>query len=97
MLLNLTLTGDARNAPVFYMMNSRSDLPLGPVGTSEVIALLVNNSLVPADAMLGAPMALSAYDTKGTPSTADDTRKTYSLLPDAPARPGSQLLFEDDP
>ena len=72
-LLNLTLTGDARNAPIFYMMNSRSDLPLGPVDTSEVIALLVNNSLVAADARFGAPLVLNAYDTKGTPSVADMT------------------------
>jgi len=79
------------------MMNSRSDLALGPVETSEVIALLVNNSLLAADARFRGPLVLNAYDTKGTPSVADDSHELRSLLPDTVATPGSQLLFEDAP
>jgi hypothetical protein len=95
-VLSTKLRGDARNAPVFYLSNSHSELPLGPIDSSEIIALLVANDLE-ADAPLQHAIVLNAYDTKGTPAMGDDTHELLGLLQGVNAAPGSQLLFEDAP
>ena len=93
-VLSTKLRGDARDAPVFYLSNSHSELPLGAIDSSEIIALLVANQLE-ADAALDSAVVLNAYDTKGTPAMGDDAHALLKLLSGTQAAPGSQLLFED--
>ncbi len=92
-VLSTKLKGDARDAPVLTMSNSRSELPLGPIESSEIIALLIGNSLA-ADPSLSGAVILNAYDTKRTPAIGDDTHELLLLLDDVVPTAGSQLLFE---
>ncbi len=94
-VLSTKLRGDARDAPILTMSNSRSELPLGAIESSEIIALLIGNSLA-ADPPLSGAVILNAYDTKRTPAIGDDTHELLRLLDDVAPTAGSQLLFEAD-